>query len=301
MTTLVTGAAGFIGSHVVDRLLADGHTVIGIDDLSTGSIDNLSAAFDHDAFRFVECGLGSPVVGQIVEDARPEVVMHLAAQSSVPASLTDPAGDALTNIVGTLRLLEACSGIKKFVYAASGGTLYGETDTPATEQQATRPTTPYGLSKATVIDYLGHYGALGLPWTALALANVYGERQRSGVVPAFIEMLTSSPTVTIHGDGEQTRDFVHVADVADAFVKAATRGSGVVNISTGVGTTLNKLHLLIASHIGVWVEPERTEQRAGDIRRSVVDPSRAKNELGWQPTIDLDEGIRRLVSAKVAV
>lgn len=296
MTTyLVTGAAGFIGSHLCDRLLDRGARVVGVDDLSTGSVANLLYAHEQSAFTFVECGLRSWQLRDVFDRHQPDVVMHLAAQSSVGVSVVNPVVDAETNIVGTIALLELCVAyqVRRFVYAASGGTLYGEVSRPARETDLIVPTSPYGISKAAVLDYLDHYARAGLDWVALALSNVYGPRQASegeaGVVAAFARALLNGQAPTIHGDGEQTRDFVYVADVVDAFIAATTRGEGLINIGTGVETSINALHSAFGDL--AYVPPTYAPPREGDLRRSVLDPTLAEQTLLWQPNVDLHGGI----------
>ena len=245
---LVTGGAGFIGSTLVDRLLAEGHTVDVVDDLSTGSLANLSdarAAAGHQ-LTVHQMDVRSPEVVELMGRRRPEVVFHLAAQADVRVSVADPVFDADVNMLGTLRVLEGArlAGTGRVVFAASGGTLYGEPDAselPLKESLPHRPLSPYGVSKKAAIDYLVAYREMhALEFSALALANVYGPRQdphgEAGVVAIFAERLLRGEQVTIFGDGEQTRDFVYVDDVVDAFVRAATKGGGLLcNIGTGQG------------------------------------------------------------------
>jgi len=246
MRTLVTGGAGFIGSNLVDRLLVEGHEVDVIDDLSTGSLSNLADARGNAgrALTIHHLDITAPAVIELMVRRRPELVFHLAAQADVRVSVARPAFDAEVNIVGSLNVLEGArqAEVQRVVFAASGGTLYGEPvpeDLPVREAHPHQPLSPYGVAKKSVLDYLVAYRALhSLEFSALALANVYGPRQdphgEAGVVSIFAERLLRGQPVTVFGDGEQTRDFVFVDDVVDAFVRAATRGGGLIcNIGTG--------------------------------------------------------------------
>ncbi len=268
MRALVTGGAGFIGSTLVDRLLAEGHTVDVVDDLSTGSLANLaeSRASAGHQLTVHQMDIRSAEVVDLITRRRPEVVFHLAAQADVRRSVTDPVFDADVNLLGTLRILEGArsAGSQRVVFAASGGTLYGEPDVselPLKESLPQRPLSPYGVSKKAVLDYLVAYRELhSLEFAALALANVYGPRQdphgEAGVVAIFAERLLRGQPVTIFGDGEQTRDFVYVDDVVDAFVRASTKGGGLVcNIGTGEETSVNRLFQEMAAQAGVEAEP----------------------------------------------
>jgi UDP-glucose 4-epimerase len=303
MTThaLVTGGAGFIGSTLVDRLLAEGCTVDVVDDLSTGSLANLADARanpSHD-FTFHRIDIRSTAITELIAHRRPEVIFHLAAQADVRVSVSRPAFDAEVNIIGTLNVLEGAreAGTRKVVFAASGGTLYGETDKlPLRESAEQRPVSPYGVSKKAAIDYLVAYRELhGLESTALALANVYGPRQdphgEAGVVSIFAGLLLKGDGCTIYGDGQQTRDFVYVDDVVDSFSRAATRGDGLlVNIGTGAETSVNQLYSTMATLAGVDAPPRHEPARAGELRRSSLDPGRAAVQLGWKPWTSLEEG-----------
>ena len=303
MRALVTGGAGFIGSTLVDRLLAEGHSVDVIDDLSTGSLSNLAAArssTDND-LSIHRLDIRSPEVVDLVVRRSPEVVFHLAAQADVRASVADPVFDADVNLLGTLRVLEGArkAGAQRVVFAASGGTLYGEPDVselPLKESLPQHPLSPYGVSKKAALDYLIAYRALhSLEFAALALANVYGPRQdphgEAGVVAIFAERLLRGQPVTIFGDGEQTRDFVYVDDVVDAFVRAATKGGGLVcNIGTGRETSVNTLFREMVVQAGVEAVPAFEPLRAGELARNSLDPSRAGIQLGWSPWTELGVG-----------
>jgi len=302
---LVTGGAGFIGSTLVDRLLAEGHAVDAVDDLSTGSLGNLSDARagrgEGTDFTFHRLDIQSEQVVDLIVRRKPEVVYHLAAQADVRVSVARPAFDAGVNIVGSLNVLEGArlGGARKVVFAASGGTLYGTVDPddlPVVESHAQRPESPYGVAKKAVGDYLFAYRQLyDLEFSALALANVYGPRQdphgEAGVVAIFAGRTLSGESCTIFGDGEQTRDFVFVDDVVDAFVRAAERGGGLlVNIGTGVETSVNDLYESIARQAGVTRPASYAPPRPGELARSALDPGRAAIHLGWKPWTTLDEG-----------
>jgi UDP-glucose 4-epimerase len=301
--TLVTGGAGFIGSTLVDRLLAEGHPVDVVDNLSTGSLANLAearaSAGGHLSVHNLD--IRSPELGDLMARRRPEVVFHLAAQADVRVSVAEPVLDADVNVLGTLRVLEGARscGAERVVFAASGGTLYGEPDAadlPVRESLAHRPLSPYGVSKKAAIDYLVAYRELhSLEFVALALANVYGPRQdphgEAGVVSIFAERILRGQPVTIFGDGEQTRDFVFVDDVVDAFVRAATRGGGLIcNIGTGRETSVNELFGQLSAAAGVTTPSEHAPLRAGELLRSSLDPSRAGIHLGWSSWTGLDTG-----------
>jgi len=303
MRALVTGGAGFIGSTLVDRLLAEGHSVDVIDDLSTGSLSNLAAARSaaENELTFHRLDIRSPEVVDLIARRTPEVIFHLAAQADVRVSVADPVFDADVNLIGTLRVMEGAraAGAARVVFAASGGTLYGEPDVselPLKESLPQHPLSPYGVSKKAALDYLLAYRSLhSLEFAALALANVYGPRQdphgEAGVVAIFAERLLLGQPVTIFGDGEQTRDFVYVDDVVDGFVRAATKGGGLVcNIGTGMETSVNTLFREMARQAGVEPEPEFKPLRAGELARNCLDPSRAGIQLGWSSWTELGEG-----------
>jgi UDP-glucose 4-epimerase len=298
---LVTGGAGFIGSNLVDRLLAEGHSVDVVDDLSTGSLANLASARAEAGHRlsFQRLDIRDAAVADLVHRRQPEVVFHLAAQADVRVSVERPAFDAEVNVLGTINVLEGArlAGARKIVFASSGGTIYGEPEElPVRESHPQRPLSPYGAAKKAVADYLGVYRELhGLEFTALALANVYGPRQdpfgEAGVVSIFAGKLLAGEQCTIFGDGEQTRDFVYVDDVVDAFSRAATKGTGLLmNIGTGTETSVNSLYRTMASNAGVLAEPRHAPARTGELARSALDPGRAAIHLGWKPWTTLENG-----------
>jgi UDP-glucose 4-epimerase len=303
MRTLVTGGAGFIGSHLVDRLVAEGHTVDVVDSLWTGNLANLEQAQNSGpgSMQFHHLDLRDASIVELIADREPEVILHLAAQADVRVSVARPVFDAEVNVLGTLQVLEGArrAGSRKVVVASSGGTIYGEPkpeDLPVRETHPQQPVSPYGVAKKAVDDYLFAYRALhGLDYAALALANVYGPRQdpngEAGVVAIFAGRLLAGETCTIFGDGEQTRDFIYVHDVVDAFVRAMYDGSGLlVNIGTGVETSVNDLYRSMAAAAGVATPADYAPLRPGELARSSLDFSLAREALGWAPATDLDTG-----------
>jgi UDP-glucose 4-epimerase len=308
MRALVTGGAGFIGSNLVDRLLAEGYEVDVVDDLSTGSLANLAdARASGGALRFHNLDVRSHDFVDLLGHRQPEVIFHLAAQADVRVSVDRPVFDAEVNILGTIQTLEGAraAGGAKVVFAASGGTLYGEPDDahiPVDEHQPHRPLSPYGVSKKSAIDYLVAYRELhGIEFTALALANVYGPRQdphgEAGVVAIFSGNLVARRQCVIFGDGKQTRDYVFVDDVVDAFARAARRGDGLVlNIGTGLEVSVSELYEIVAAAAGSDLPPKLAPSRPGELRRSALDPKRAGLHLGWKPWTSLEEGIDSVVS-----
>jgi UDP-glucose 4-epimerase len=303
VNTLVTGGAGFIGSNLVDRLLAEGHHVDVVDDLSSGTLANLADArgsADH-RLTFHQLDIRSPDIEELMIRRGPEVVFHLAAQADVRVSVARPIFDAEVNVLGSLNVLEAArrAGARKVVFASSGGTIYGDpepSELPIKESCPQRPVSPYGVAKKVVGDYLYAYRDLhNLEYTALALANVYGARQdpygEAGVVAIFAGCLLAGEPCTIFGDGEQTRDFVYVDDVVDAFASAAERGSGLlINIGTAHETSVNRLYETMARAAGVDTPAINAPPRPGELERSSLDPGRASIHLGWKPWTSLAEG-----------
>jgi UDP-glucose 4-epimerase len=301
---MVTGGAGFIGSTLVDRLLAEGHQVDVVDDLSTGRLNNLADARSARGaeFSFHQLDVRSPEIVELIGRRRPEVIFHLAAQADVRVSVQRPVFDAEVNIIGTLRVLEGAraAGTSRIVFAGSGGTLYGEPDAdelPIRETAPHRPLSPYGVSKKSAIDYLVCFRELhSLEFCALALANVYGPRQdphgEAGVVAIFASKMLAGLPATIFGDGSQTRDFVFVDDVVDAMVRASIRGGGLVlNIGTGKEVSVTYLHDVMAGTCDTAVPPVHAPERVGEILRNALDPGRAAIHLGWRPYTTLETGI----------
>ena len=306
MRALVTGGAGFIGSTLVDRLLAEGHAVDVVDDLSTGSLANLADARATQGYEltFHRLDIRDPSLVELLAHRRPEVVFHLAAQADVRVSVQRPVYDAEINILGTLNVLEGARAAesRKVVFAASGGTLYGEPDQlPVKESQPQRPLSPYGVAKKAATDYLAAYRELyGIEFTALALANIYGPRQdphgEAGVVAIFAGRLLAGEPCTIYGEGTQTRDFVYVDDVVDAFARAAHKGSGLLmNIGTGIETSVNELYATMATAAGSDQPAVYAPARVGELARSSLDPSRAGIHLGWKPWTTPEAGAREVL------
>ncbi len=308
MRTLVTGGAGFIGSNLVDRLLAEGHEVDVVDDFSTGSLSNLSEARGSGgrALTIHHLDITAPGVVELMARRRPQLVFHLAAQVDVRVSVARPAFDAAVNIIGSLQILEGArqAETERVVFAASGGTLYGDPapeELPLRESHPQQPLSPYGVAKKSVMDYLVAYRQLhALEFCALALGNVYGPRQdphgEAGVVAIFAERLLRGEPVTVFGDGEQTRDYVFVDDVVDAFVRAASRGGGLMcNIGTGTETSVNELLATMAAQAGVEVSPVFAPSRPGELLRSCLDIERAAIQLGWRPWTELAEGTQAVL------
>lgn len=296
---LVTGGAGFIGSHVVDRYIADGHAVTVVDDLSTGKREqvNRAAAFHH--LDLLDPGLEAVIAG-----GRFDVINHHAAQVDVRKSVADPVRDAEINILGTLRLLELSRrhGVKRFIFISSGGAAYGEQlRFPAGEDHPLNPISPYGVGKVSGEHYCFYYRAVyDLPYVALRYANVYGPRQdphgEAGVVAIFTGRLLAGQPCVINGDGQQTRDYVYVGDVVEANVAAlAESAEGPFNIGTGIETDVNTLYARLAALTGSRARPVHGPAKAGEQRRSVLDATRAERVLGWRPRTSLDEGLRRTV------
>jgi len=307
MRVLVTGGAGFIGAALVERLLVEGDEVDVIDDLSTGSLTNLATAREMGGgrFSFHRHDIRSPGLVDIVAHRRPALIFHLAAQAAVGVSVDDPILDAEVNILGTLNLCQAAlaTRTRKVVFAGSGGSLYGVPDElPVAETHSRRPLSPYGVAKKAAGDYLHYYREVrGLNYTVLALANVYGPRQdphgEAGVVAIFGAKLLDRQAPTIYGDGKQTRDFVYVDDVVDAFARARDHGGGeLVNVGTGVETSVNDLFATMARLTRFKEPAQYAPARAGDLARSALDPSRIRQVLGWQPATPLEDGLRKALA-----
>jgi UDP-glucose 4-epimerase len=292
MRALVTGGAGFIGSHVVDALVARGDEVHVLDNLATGSRDVVS---EQATFHEGDIREDSP---HVFEEARPDVCFHLAAQADVGTSVERPDFDADVNVVGTIRVLEAARAHgTQIVFSSTGGAIYGECDGPAGEDSPRRPLSPYGMAKLSGEEYLAGWNRLhGASHVALRFANVYGPRQAAslegGVVAIFLERLAVGEPTAIFGDGEQTRDFVYVADVVQGMLAAVGYGGGTFNIGTGIETSVNALHAACRQAAASTKLPAYRPARPGDVIRSVIDPRRAREELGWQPQVSLSEGLR---------
>jgi UDP-glucose 4-epimerase len=300
MKILVTGGAGFIGSHVVDTFVAAGHQVAVVDNLSTGK-----RARVNPAARLHVMDLRDRRLADMFEQERPDAVAHLAAQAAVGRSVTQPAFDASVNILGGLNLLDCCrrAGVRRIIYSSSGGAAYGDTDViPTPEDHPTRPASPYGVSKVALELYLqawnGIFGTVGI---SLRYANVYGPRQdpagEAGVIAIFCHRLLTGQPPTINGDGHQTRDYVYVEDVAAANLRALACPdvTGSINVGTGVETSVNELSRALARIVAVDARPEHAPARPGEQRRSCLSPALAKRVLGWTPTVSLEDGLTRTV------
>jgi UDP-glucose 4-epimerase len=308
MNALVTGGAGFIGSHVVDALLDRGDTVVALDDLSTGRRENLDDALARGA-ELIEAGItDAAAVADVFETRRPEAVFHLAAQIDVRRSVSDPVFDVGVNVGGTVNLLEAArrSGAERFLLASTGGAVYGEgegRELPLDEGADCRPDAPYGQSKHAAEGYLSLYGRLyDLSAASLRLGNVYGSRQdplgEAGVVAIFCGALLGGGTPKVFGDGRQTRDYVYVGDIVEAFLAAASSDArGTYNIGTGVETSVLELGRLLATVCDREFEPEMAPARPGEVQRIAIDSALAEREFGWRARTPLADGLRATVAA----
>ena len=300
MKIMVTGGAGFIGSHVVDLYLAAGHEVVVVDNLSTGRASNLNPGA-----HFYQVDIRDAQLGELFARERPQVVSHLAAQVDVRRSVDDPLHDAAVNIVGSINLLEqAClHGVQRMIYVSTGGAVYGEPEyLPVDEAHPVRPLSPYGASKHAVEHYLYLYRQnYGLDYTILRYPNVYGPRQdphgEAGVVAIFAGQMLRGEQPVIHGDGEQERDFVHVGDCARANLLALEAGrNGVYNLASGRGTTINALYKMLAAIVGFERAPVYGSARTGETRRIYLTAEKAGRELGWEPSIGLAAGLEQTVA-----
>jgi UDP-glucose 4-epimerase len=317
MSVMVTGAGGFIGSHLVDRLLEEGEHVLGVDNLSSGGLANLSSARSSTVgrFQFQRLDITSTALPEYIARTKPELIFHLAAQVDVRRSVKDPIDDAMINIVGTLNLLRAAAdvGARKVVFASSGGCIYGDPvpdRLPVSEDQIfdpdTVPTSPYGVSKKAVLDYFRYFRAIReLDYTALALSNVYGPRQEPAtqvglegqVVAIFIKRMLSRRPCTIYGDGSQTRDFLYVGDVVSAFLAARDRAGGeLINIGSGTEVSIAQLHEKLSALTSNRYDPVYSAPRTGEVDRIVLDASRASEVLGWRPVVALEEGLKHTLA-----
>jgi UDP-glucose 4-epimerase len=289
MRAAVTGGAGFIGSNLVDALLARGDEVVVVDNLATGKRENVA-----DGARFLEQDIRDEAL-----ELDAEVVFHLAAQADVNRSVRDPLYDTSVNVGGTVNVLEAARRAgAQVVFSSTGGAIYGDVERPADEETPRLPVSPYGIAKLCGEEYLRGWNRIhGSRHVVLRFANVYGPRQDSGleggVVAIFLERMAAGEGTAIFGDGGQTRDFVHVDDVVAALLAAAGRDGGVFNVGTGEETSVNRLHELCRRVSGVDDAPRYEAARLGDARRSVLDASRAARELGWRPRVPLEDGLRR--------
>jgi len=296
LTMLVTGGAGFIGSTLADRLIREGHRVVVVDDLSSGKREYVPRKA---SFRKLD--IADSNIADVIKNEKPDGVFHLAAQIDVRTSVDDPVRDARINVIGALRLLEACAryGVKKFVFASSGGAIYGSADIyPTPETAACLPESPYGVAKLAFEHYLRCLASLhGLTFAAMRFANVYGPRQdlhgEAGVIGIFVRRALDDKGLAIYGDGRATRDYVFVDDVVDALVRAMKSGkSGVFNVGTGVETSVNRIAELVRSAVGADVPVDHLPARSGEVARSSLDNKAARRALGWKPRVGIEKGIR---------
>lgn len=299
MKIFVTGGAGFIGSHITNSLIEDGHKVSVIDDLSTGKRSHI-----HPKAKFYHLDIRDKRLNEVFSQERPSILCHHAAQINVRKSVEDPIFDANINILGTLHLLKLSltHGLRKIIFASTGGAIYGEQDYfPADENHPTRPLSPYGVTKLAVENYLYYYQQVyGLDYVILRYANVYGPRQdpygEAGVVAIFAESMLSGKTPIINGDGKQTRDFINVSDVAAANVAALNfTGSNIFNIGTGIETSINELFQQIKKFTKAKIKENHGSAKKGEQIRSVITPQKAINALNWAPKISLADGLKKTV------
>ncbi len=300
-SAIVTGGAGFIGSHVVDALIADGHAVTVIDDLSTGDAARVNAAA-----KLVELDIvDADALEALVADAKPSAVFHLAAQASVIASVADPARDCEVNVQGTLNMLETVGRCgAPVVFTSTGGALYGDAaPMPTREDRIPAPLSPYGASKWAAEAYVNTWSlSSGIPHAVCRLGNVYGPRQNphgeAGVVAIFSDHLYTGRAPTLYGQGTPTRDYVYVADVVSALLAASGR-AGTYNIATGVETDVASVWRELSAAAGKQIEPELADLRPGELTHSCLDIGRAERELGWRPKVAIAEGLRLTYEALV--
>jgi len=295
MRILVTGGAGFIASHIADAFISQGHTVGIVDNLSSGRRENVNPKAE---FFEVDIRDRDKIEG-IFKSFKPEIIDHHAAQINVRRSVEDPVYDATVNIIGSLNLLELSKdyGVKRFVFASTGGAIYGDVGGLADESTPTAPISPYGASKRSVEIYLGYYHSVfGLEYVALRYANVYGPRQdpfgEAGVVAIFSERILSGKPCIIYGDGEQTRDYVYVMDVVEANIRALSAPVGIYNIGTGKETSVNELVEVLKSVSGRDFSVIYDAPRPGEVRRIALKCEKANKLLNWTPRTSLVDGIR---------
>ncbi|MGA6827027.1 NAD-dependent epimerase/dehydratase family protein [Nitrospira sp. NS4] len=300
MKVLVTGGAGFIGSHVVDRLVEEGHEVVVVDNLSTGKRKHVNRAA-----RLYKVDIQSWRLERIFRNERPNVVIHLAAQVSVRKSVEDPVFDAQVNILGTMNVVHQAvlHGARKVVFSSSGGAIYGEQETyPAPESHPTNPLSPYGISKLCGEHYVSYFQRTsGIQTVCLRYANVYGPRQdpegEAGVVAIFIQKVLNNEQPIINGNGRQTRDFVFVDDVVEANLAVmGQQTKGVYNVGTGVETSINELFRMVADLTGASAKEVHGPAKKGEQMRSLVDSTKIRQELGWEVKVDLAEGLKKTVA-----
>jgi UDP-glucose 4-epimerase len=299
MKVLVTGGAGFIGSHLVDRLVMEGHEAVVVDNLATGKRRNINRAA-----RFYKMDIQSWRLERVFRNERPNVVMHLAAQMDVRKSVEDPMFDAQVNVLGTLNVLQQAvrHGVRKVIFSSSGGAIYGEQEIyPAPEVHVTKPLSPYGLSKLCGEQYLSYYQRVsGLQAVSLRYANVYGPRQdpegEAGVVAIFIQKMLNNEQAVINGNGRQTRDFVFVDDVVEAnLAMMGQETQGTYNVGTGVETSINDLFRILIQHTNSTCKEIHGPAKKGEQARSVIDNTKLRHEISWEPRADLSDGLKKTV------
>lgn len=299
MKILVTGGAGFIGSHIVDGFLARDHEVIVVDTLATGNRANLNPSA-----RFYELDVRSKEFADLIESEKPEVIDHHAAQTMVRVSTEQPIYDAQVNVLGIINLLTASvkAGVRKIIFASSGGTVYGATDKlPITEDQPFAPESPYGISKTASEYYLRYFAAnYGIKYTALRYANVFGTRDTISsehVITVFTKRLLAGETPVIHWDGEQAKDYIYVDDVVNANMLALERGDNqAFNIGAGQPVSVNHIYQLLTRITGVDIPAQYGPKRMGDVRMFYFDCAKAKRELGWLPAVTFEDGLAQAVA-----
>jgi len=299
MNILVTGGAGFIGSHVADKYITEGHNVIIVDNLSGGVLENINPKA-----RFYQLDIRSEKLEDVFQKEKIDVVNHLAAQMDVRQSVSDPKFDASVNVLGGLNIFESARKhrVKKVIFSSTGGAIYGEQDYfPADEEHPMRPLSPYGITKLCTEKYLFFYKAVyGINYVILRYANVYGPRQNphgeAGVVAIFCNKMLKDEQPVINGDGKQTRDYTFVDDVVKANLLALKYdGSNIYNIGTSVESDVNKLFLELRNHLKPSCPEQHTKAKAGEQQRSVISYKKIESELGWKPTVQLEEGLRLTV------
>jgi len=312
MKILVTGGAGFIGSHVVDLYIKKGYEVVVVDNISSGSTEYINPKAKFYKLDINELNLNDNKLEDVFKDEKPDVINHHAAQISVSASVKDPVFDASVNILGTLNLLENCVkyNVKKFIFASTGGAIYEETEKiPVDENHPTRPLSPYGVSKLAIENYLYYYKKIhNLDSAILRYANVYGPRQdpygEAGVVAIFINKMLKSENPIIYGDGNQTRDFVYISDAAqvnllvlkeDFKSKIKSDELAIFNIGTGIETSVNELFHKLKKITKANAKEIHGPQKMGELRRSCLNSNKAKEILGWEPEVDIDQGLKLTV------
>src|SRR5215216_6751520 len=306
MKTLVTGGAGFIGSNLVDALVARGDDVAVIDNLATGKRENLEHALANGAELTEVDVRDAEAVAAAVERTRPEAIFHLAAQIDVRKSVADPANDSRVNVEGTINVLAAAqaSGVRRVINTSTGGAIYGEGQIlPAPEDHPVAPEAPYGLSKFCAENYCALFTRLhGLSTVSLRYGNVYGPRQdplgEAGVIAIFCGKLLEGGRPKIFGDGTQTRDYVFVGDVVDANLRAAgSDATGAFNVGLGKGKSVLDVVAVLNEHAPDGFQPDHAPERPGEVQHIALDPSRAREELGWEPEVELEEGLKRTLDS----